>query len=612
MRLAKAWVVVMALTMLPACMRAATTQGGANEAAGTIEAVTVYRGQALVTRLIEVDAPAGGTEVVVVNLPTQILPESIFATAEGGAQIRAVRYRARAVQEEPREEVRKLDQAIDDTQKALRKNRNAQALIQQKEMYLSNLERFTAEQAKQDIAKGTLNPEAVKTVTDYIFQNRTTLSEGSLTLAEEMQATTEKLSLLQRQREEIAQRFSRTAREAVLFVDKPAAGKATLHLNYLVQGAGWSPVYNIRSAGAGKELTLEYNALVQQMSGEDWVGVKIALSTASPNMLADPPVLTPLWVTLGRGVPQGNEDAQSLHRSKQMVLDNLARALDERRHATSQPAAQMDYDYRANEWANRLQIVDLTAGKEALLVGRGGASEDGALSVNYALPGSLSIPSRSDQQMVQIASLKLEAGFYYQAAPVLTPYVYQLADVTNTSEIALLSGSISAYMDGQFMGTGHIPMVAKGQHFTVGFGVDSQLRVMRELADKTDKTQGGNRELTFKYRLLVDNYKDKPVKVRVLDRLPDPKSVDIRVALGESNEKVNEDPVYQRTLRKDGILRWDIDVPAHSSGAAAKSLEYDYKVEFDKNMALAEPTPAEVEKDKIDFEDKLMRMERGR
>ena len=55
------------------------------ETPGDIEAVTVYRGQALVTRRIEVNGPAGLHEVVVTELPEQVVAASLYAEATGEA-----------------------------------------------------------------------------------------------------------------------------------------------------------------------------------------------------------------------------------------------------------------------------------------------------------------------------------------------------------------------------------------------------------------------------------------------------------------------------------------------------------------------------------------------
>ncbi len=155
------------------------------------------------------------------------------------------------------------------------------------------------------------------------------------------------------------------------------------------------------------------------------------------------------------------------------------------------------------------------------------------------------------------------------------------------------------------MGTGRIPIVAKGQKFTAWFGVDSQLRASRELADKTDRIQGGNRVLTFKYRLLIENYKAEAVKVRLMDRLPEPMDVDIQVTLGKLSDPLSEDKVYLRTLRRMGIVRWEIEVPAKAAGATARMVEYEFKSEFDRNMHIGELSPAQVEERKAEFESML-------
>ncbi|MEN6558295.1 MAG: DUF4140 domain-containing protein, partial [Thermoguttaceae bacterium] len=103
---------------------------------GRIEEVTFYRGQALVTRVVPLEGAAGGSEVVVGPLPEQIVPESLFAESRDGAAIRAVRFRCRPLGEEPREEVRKLDEAMErlgEQRQALERDRQ---VIQRENNYL--------------------------------------------------------------------------------------------------------------------------------------------------------------------------------------------------------------------------------------------------------------------------------------------------------------------------------------------------------------------------------------------------------------------------------------------------------------------------------------------
>ena len=78
---------------------------------GRVSAVTVYQGQALVTRELDVPKAEGLLELVVTDLPVNVLPASLFAEPTDGVQVRSVRYRARPIEEDVRKEVRELDES---------------------------------------------------------------------------------------------------------------------------------------------------------------------------------------------------------------------------------------------------------------------------------------------------------------------------------------------------------------------------------------------------------------------------------------------------------------------------------------------------------------------
>jgi uncharacterized protein (TIGR02231 family) len=208
------------------------------------------------------------------------------------------------------------------------------------------------------------------------------------------------------------------------------------------------------------------------------------------------------------------------------------------------------------------------------------------VSVTYSLPGRSSLPSRSDRQLIQIASLEMDADFYKVATPVLTSYVYEQAQATNGSKTVLLPGPVSTYVSGQFVGRGEMPMVAVGETFTIGFGIDSSLRATRELVNKSESIQGGNRVVDFAYRLAVENFGSEAAKVRVLDRLPTAKDSEVKLTLDSPGKDLSEDAAYQAE-RKKGMLRWDVEVPAQSVGPKAFAYEYKMKLEYDKQLSIA-------------------------
>ena len=581
----------MALVVIVAAAAAIAQQETMSQR-GRVEAVTVYRGQALVTRVIEVELAGGTTELVVTELPEHIVAGSLYATSEGDTTVRAVSFRSRAVEQEPRPEVRELQDQIEGIAATMRQiDSEAQLLLQRME-YLTKLESFSAAQAHSDLGEGTLDPEAVANVSTFIFESRETTATRLFELSERRRELAEEGALLQRRLAEIAPATTRTLREAIVFLQKGQAGAARVRLHYLVNAASWSPVYNLHSARDTEGVSVEYSALISQMSGEDWTDVTLTLSTASPNMLAEGPLLVPLAVRLTTGADGAAQIAAQIAQANK---EQLALELQQARSRRSADADdQLGNDWAMNMGGQRLQLYDLLADSESLMATQH-MPELEVLAANYEIDSAITLPSRAEQQMIQISALEMSGEFYHLAVPVLTPYVYHQARLVNDSEVALLAGRFNAYRDGQFVGSGQLPMVAAGQQFTIGLGVDPQLRATRELVTKDDQIRGGNRELTFEYRILIENYKDQPVALRVMDRIPDPQDGQIRVTLGETSEPISDDAQYLRTLNKMGVLRWDTEVAGHAAGESAKEISYVFTLEFDRNAQLTLPTPEEQE-----------------
>ena len=571
---------------------------------GKVEAVTLYRGQALVTCSVPVEAPAGRLEFQVIDLPERVLPDSLFAEGGPGIEVRAVRYQTFAVDKEPRENVRTLDQQIQDAQDGLVKNQKSKELVAMRLKSLEKMEAFTAPTAKVEMTKGVLNVETLKQITLFMFEERKKVMDETLKLDIEQREIKKKLEMLQQQRAKLTSKGTRTMRRALLFLEKRNAAKAEVKLSYLVSGAGWSPSYNFRTLADGKEVEIEYNAVIQQMSGEDWNDIKLTLSTASPALSAQGPDVAPFRVALARSVPK---------QKGQMDINNALQSLrgQQKSAITRQQNAQFfaentKFNWDINVAANGFQQLELIAGSDALRViqDQGPRMSEGP-SVSYELPDTVSLSARSDQQMIRISRFKLESTMYQVATPILTSYVYREAMMKNVGKDALLGGPVSVYLDGKFVGRGEIPTVAQGQTFVVGFGADPQLRVRRELVKRDERTQGGNRVVSFKYKLVIENYKDVAVPVRLVDRVPvSERSSDIRVTLLDvAEERLSKDELYVQNEKPKGILRWDIDVPAKASGAKAAVKEYGFTMELDKALSITVPVKAKADELRQEFEE---------
>ncbi len=157
----------------------------------------------------------------------------------------------------------------------------------------------------------------------------------------------------------------------------------------------------------------------------------------------------------------------------------------------------------------------------------------------------------------------------------------------NSSETVLLPGAASIFRNNEFVGKGNVPIVTIGEKFTAGFGIDSQVRVVRELENKQTRIQGGNRIDTYNYRITLNNYKDTEVPLRLLDRLPYTDDASVKIEIEKTDTDLSKDSEYQNTGRKKGILRWDLNLKPKSIDQTATVVKYSFTMEYDKNMHIS-------------------------
>jgi len=229
----------------------------AAEAKGRIESVTVYRGQALVTRLVDLPKGEGLTELVVTDLPASVEPGSVYAEADAGVEVRSVQFRTRPVAQDVREDVRKMEgeiQAIQDNLASI--NAAAQRLADQKN-YLSQMQAFVAPTAQAELTHGVLNAETLTKLTDYVFKSRESIGAQEQALEKQRREAQAQLELKSRERDKLAAGSNRTVNEAVIFLSRDA-GAGLIRVRYLVNDATWSPSYNARADQARSGVNLEY------------------------------------------------------------------------------------------------------------------------------------------------------------------------------------------------------------------------------------------------------------------------------------------------------------------------------------------------------------------
>jgi Domain of unknown function (DUF4139)/N-terminal domain of unknown function (DUF4140) len=585
------------LALMLGTLRAEEAAPEPKPTASHIVHVTVYRNNALITREVDIPEGIGTLELFVNPLPPQTMNSSLYSEGADGIRILTTRFRTRAIKEDAREEVRKLEAQIKSLAVEAQKLDADAKTIEANQQLVAKLEGFTAVVTASATEKAHLNSEATISLAKYLMNTRTELSKELIAVRQHIQSNKEQGEFAGRQLQELAGHAVKTERDAVIVVDKKNVGPGKVRLNYLVDSAHWHPQYKLHGSSKDKEpVQIEYLAAIVQQTGEDWRNVDLVLSTAQPMLNAAPPDLKTLEFTLVPRVASPRQMAGQAPNPAAAYSANPIGDIDEQAKSL-RGQAQVEFNRKQGFTANTLynqaatleQSRDLLQPREMLEsrnAYRPFAAFNEGPTITYHLNGKLSMPSRQDEQVMEVTRLEMTPDYYYKAVPVLTPHVYRLAELTNKTQYVLLPGEATMYQGSDFVGRMDLPLVAIGEQFTVGFGVDPQLQVHRELLDKARTTQGGNQVLTYDYRILISSFKTTAVKLQLWDRLPRAENETAGVNLVKTTPPISTDPIYLREQRPGNLLRWDLTIDPNRNGEKAVAISYEFKLELDKLLVI--------------------------
>ena len=530
---------------------------------GTIRAVTLYPGRAAVTRMVQREFKQGLWALRISNLPVEVQAGSLQAkvnpaagaTLKSAPKLLAVEYsQTPRVAFSSSPEGIALAEKVQDLQRKIEFLKQDRALLAQHDKLIDQIgiratASATADGATQavDLAAVAKQLEFVHTEKERILGVAREQNERDEMLARELQVAKQQLESLGG--------ADRTERSALVLMAIPESCTVDVELTYLVGNATWEPAYAVRAAGDRTGVTVEYDALVSQRTGEDWKDVKLSLSTAQPTRASSPPAVDPWYVDVV--VPAPPASARSL------------------------PAISADYAVAAardpmiepmmakSDSAVRKQLEEFSAAATV---------QETGTAVSFEIPRPVTIPTdASKKQRTRIGAFEPTAKFMYVAAPIVSESVFLRGDMTNSSAFQLLPGNAQVFMGGDFIGDTAMPSVAPKDEFKVFFGPDRALRATREVLSKNTGSSGlfgGSTVTTWSDRITLDNGSGREVNVELYDRRPISLNEKIDVKVSNVAPALSTDKPYVDGRMTQGILRWDLAVPASARGPKATTVSW--------------------------------------
>ncbi len=542
---------------------------------GEIESVVLYRGRAAVTRTIRRSLGQGLWAVKIGNLPATAQAQSLQAkVARGGdstvasqPKLLSVEYSQTALAEfagSP-EGVALADKLKELRQKLEYLKQDDQQEEQQAKL-VDQIGVRAAANATNDGGTQALNLDAARAQLEFVAKERARIVAARRAIVTQSEELQRQLQATQREFDARGG-ADRTERAAVVVIAMPEGGPVELSLTYVVAQATWEPIYNIRAAGDRTGVEVEYDAMITQATGEDWKDVRLALSTAQPTRASAPPPVSPWFVDVFVPIPAAPASMApgSAGMSKRRDQGDKAMA--------GEPMMDANAGF-AVETADRRLGIELTSASASV--------QETGTAVSFDLPRRLTVPTdTSKKQRTRIASLAPTSNFVYTAQPIVTEDVFLRGDLTNSSAFQLLPGMAQVFMGGDFIGETTMPSVAPKDEFKVFFGPDRSLRATRQLVNKTTGSSGffgGSQSTTWSYRIAIDNSTGRAANVELFDRSPVSRNEKISVTVSKLSSPLSTSKQYAETLQTQGIMRWDLSVPASSRGDAAMPVTWTVEV----------------------------------
>jgi uncharacterized protein (TIGR02231 family) len=523
------------------------------DATSAVDGVTVYPDGASVTRIINVDIPAGDNTVVLKDFPLTLDPSSLRVEGEASAKLTIGAVDARRPRAAPPVDLPELDKRIE----ALKDERaNLQDAIAAATARRKFAERF-AEASPAGIGeKGEARPLAEWRAAFSAVAEEVATADAAIRDAERKQRDIDReVSRLESDR--AIKPPSRL--EVRIDLAAVAATKASLRVSYTVRAARWTPLYDVRLDTGAKDrkpaLELVRRAEITQTTGEDWSDVALSVSTVRSARGGSAPDLSSLIVQYPQvpqplAAPAGAVSEMTKSRSMTVLA----------------PAPQQDA-MRADEQ-------------------QAGADVSG-FQVVFKIPGRVSLSASEGAKSLRIATATIAPDLAVRSVPVIDPTAFLEASFKQAEDAPLLPGRTSIYRDGVFVGRGQMLAAGKDETVRLGFGADDKVKVERSTVKRNEGSAGlivttaKTDERSFK--TVIRNGHDFPIRIAIQDQLPVSENEDIQVEMLPSTTP----PTATNLRDKRGVLEWAFE----AAPGEAKDIAFAWRVRWPKDKGIV-MTPA--------------------
>jgi uncharacterized protein (TIGR02231 family) len=562
----KSWIAIMAV-----CLALGSAAWSADEPVAVagegkplvskIAEVTVYADRARVVRTAVAELAPGVAQFAFCKLPGWIDEGSVrlaVSPADAGELV-DVEIKKTFLARPEDEDIRKAEAAMQELSDQLGALDDERGVLDAQARQLDAIRAFSLDKLPKDAVVREIKVDEYAGLLTFIGNSLSGMAKARRELDKRQREKRPELLARQRKLNELMQRSQLEQRTVIVTIKTAGAARsAELRLTYMLPGATWEPVHELRAGGAGDRVALASFGVVTQTTGEDWDGVVLSLSTQRSTDTIQIPELEKILV--GPRVPVAAADTFRAANSK------FSGQIKSWNAYINMPSQQPVFESN----------LDLQQAQQSINVNRfERLQERRGTTAHFTAAGIQAVRTDGRPVRVLIGAEQMAAQQKIVAAPAVSLNAARTAELVNSGKQPLLPGHVLLYVDGAFLGATETDFVAPGESFPVFVGVADSIKLTRTLDRKRSAiTWSGKRtRMQVSFLVSVENLGDAPVALQLADRIPITETDEVRVT----------DVAIKPEAKPDtkGVLRWDVALAAKGR----RDFRIEYTLDYPRDLA---------------------------
>lgn len=196
--------------------------------------------------------------------------------------------------------------------------------------------------------------------------------------------------------------------------------------------------------------------------------------------------------------------------------------------------------------------------------------------IEYKIQNKFSISSDGKANHIRIKEVKAPCEYIYYILPQVDENAFLTANISNWSELNLLSGNSTIFFDGTYIGESFLDIRSLKDTLVLSLGKEKNILIERNNNDKLSekKVLRNGRRDNIAWILKIRNNLDSKVNLIVQEQIPVSNLSSVEIELLQSS-KANVDKLK-------GILSWKFDL---KPGEEHK-IDYNYTISYPENFRI--------------------------